>query len=392
MLTRLYAVLTIGNLLDAIVLSFLPLYGAHIGLGPNQLGVLSAASLVAWCLSPTVGVWIDSGGPFRTLRLSVLLRAVLLAGACVFTVLVGGSGPALGLWLVLALGTGITDMVSDLSTQTAASQLVPGEKVTHVYGRIAAIQSLTAAVLAPVIAGVLVGWPLGRSFLVMAVLAAVALLMPIRPNQHTPTQHTHAAKGESFLTNVGKGFQVVTRDSWLRRSAITVGTLNLGSSAVGTAFLVYMIQDHDTDPAHLGTMLGLSAVAVPFGGVVAGRLGVRLGFSRSVMVGLLALVVSMGAPITGPNLWVLGALYLTTGLFTPLMGVSMISHRQQAVDPAVIGRVNGVFQFIGIGIAPAGALLGGVLTGWVGSYPVFVGVVGLCLAVALMCRPWQTTT
>jgi hypothetical protein len=79
---------------------------------------------------------------------------------------------------------------------------------------------------------------------------------------------------------------------------------------------------------------------------------------------------------------------------TPVFNVNVLSLRQARVDDAIMGRVNGTFQFVEWGILPIGSLLGGAIAEILGPRAALdaAAVCGILSAVWLTVSPAQRLT
>jgi predicted MFS family arabinose efflux permease len=95
----------------------------------------------------------------------------------------------------------------------------------------------------------------------------------------------------------------------------------------------------------------------------------RFGIGRSLVgTAYLSAVAMTLIAVAGPST---GILLLLAGRFvgavvTPIYNVNVLSLRQARVDNAVMGRINGTFQFIDWGVLPLGSLLGGAIAAALG--------------------------
>ena len=100
--------------------------------------------------------------------------------------------------------------------------------------------------------------------------------------------------------------------------------------------------------------------------------------------------------VAGPGT---GILLLLAGRFvgavaTPIYNVNVLSLRQARVDDAVMGRINGTFQFIDWGVLPLGSLLGGAIAAALGPRAALeaAALCGILSAVWLSVSPVRRLT
>ena len=139
---------------------------------------------------------------------------------------------------------------------------------------------------------------------------------------------------------------------------------------------------------NVGFVLGAMLV-----GALTNRFGVGRTFAWSsfASAGAMILIAVAG---TG-----LGAVFLLAGRFvgaiaTPIYNVDSLSLRQARVSEAIMGRVNGTFQFLEWGALPVGSLVGGVLGAALGPRAALeaAAVCGLVSAVWISTSPARRLT
>src|SRR4029077_9432722 len=118
------------------------------------------------------------------------------------------------------------------------------------------------------------------------------------------------------------------------------------------------------DAAQFGLVYGLGNLGFVLGALLVGILTRRFGVGRTfawssfASAGAMILIAVAGSGA--------GAVLLLAGRFvgaaaTPIYNVDSLSLRQARVSLAIMGRVNGTFQFLEWGALPVGSLVGGVL-------------------------------
>jgi len=126
-------------------------------------------------------------------------------------------------------------------------------------------------------------------------------------------------------------------------------------------------------PGLLGLALGAGAVGAVVGAVLAARVGRRLGLGPAFVFGLVvfpaALILVPLADASMPLPFILAMLFVME--FFAGFGVMVLDINAGAIIPArtpdrIRSRVMGSFRFINYGIRPIGALVGGLLGGFIG--------------------------
>ncbi|MBZ8177410.1 MFS transporter [Corynebacterium poyangense] len=380
-----YLCITGTNLLDGILGSYIIMSAAASGASPAVVGLISAAAVAPWLFSLLLGTVLDHLGASRVLRIVTFIRptAIGLIALCHWISQFPPDWSFL-LWVVLALINGAVDMATDISAQTYLGQCVPPAQLVRSYGLLSSIQVVCASLLAPAVVGFLVtipfSWVVGG-----AALGALLMVFPaLTLNQPAPIITEPLSPQLA-----GAGLKALWQNNWLRRTALSVSTLNIMNSAAGAVGMVYLLQELHIKPEHLGIVWSLVGVASAAGGYLAGKLSTALGFSAAVFLGATALVLSDAALLLSASLSFLAATWILTGFFTPLFAVNLMSQRQRSVPLMVLGRVNAAFQFLGIGSAPIGSLLGGFCASAWGVWPVLLAVFLINAVTLLINKPWS---
>ncbi|MDO4761170.1 MAG: MFS transporter [Corynebacterium sp.] len=397
-LSRFYFFIAGANFADGLVSTCVPLIAALSGASPTHIGVLAFFSLLPWMGSPVIGAAIDRGGATTALMAVTTFRAL-----CLFFIGLGitvtGIDKELFIWLALmALCTGFVDMCTDVAVQSHASRMVEQHQVEKVYGTISTVQTVSAAMIAPAVAGVLVGLGLMSAIWAIALIAIFLILLVIEKHEVVRALQLVVGKTKrSFSFGIPRGFfqeaalglSMVWTDSWLRRTAWVVGVFNIAGTASATVAMIYFVQVLDSEPETIGGILAVVGVSGALGGMLAARYARHLGFVFSVCLGAACLILTFAAPLAGNTMSTICVVWCLGALGSPFFAVSIISHRQRAYADHVLGRINGAFQLIGIGIAPVGGLLGGLAADVVGLVPVLYCALSLGVISFVLGRPWN---
>jgi MFS family permease len=179
------------------------------------------------------------------------------------------------------------------------------------------------------------------------------------------------------------GLSFVLADRALRPTVLFGVVVNMAFMAQA-GVLVLLVQEHFSVPQALyGVFLASSAVGALLGSVVVGGVAAKLGRFRAELVsfGLMGLCcVAFGLV---PNAYLAALAWTLLGAAMTVSNVIMLGSAQLIVPGTHLGRVMSVIQVLGFGLAPVGALLGGLLGRVELSYvPVAAGAAVL-LALAL---------
>jgi predicted MFS family arabinose efflux permease len=318
-----------------------------LGLNYQDLGLISAVLAIGWGISSVLGGRLSD----RIGRKRVLIPAVI-----VFSLLVGSTGLATGLFSLLVirglmgLAEGAFVPVSIVSTIEASAPSRVGLNV--------GLQQMAAPLLGqgfgPLIAigllGLLPSW-----HWVFAVVAlpglVVALLMAMVLRDRRPSTGVAAAP-------------IVSWRKVLTQRAVIVNTAMMCSLLTGLIVLAAFMPNYLTDYRKLGLEVMSVVLAAMGGGAVLGMVLIpaasdRLGCKLVMTIALIAALVALGLlPTMGADTRVLSAL-LSIAAFSLAgsiaINVGPLTHG--AVPPAIVttatGLVVGIGEIVGGALAPA---------------------------------------
>lgn len=236
-----------------------------------------------------------------------------------------------------------------------------------------------ARVVGPAVAGVLVarlgeGWCFftnGVSYIAVIIgLKMMDVHAPPRASAHT-----------SPLEHIAEGFRFVWNTAPIRALLLLLGVVSVtGMPYVilmpifadrilhnGGQGLAALIGSHDFGAVRLGILMGAAGVGALLGALtLAMRTGVK-GLGRWVSVCCAGFGVSLILFAFSRSFWLSVALLLPVGYFIMLQMASSNTLIQVMVPDALRGRTMAVYSMMFMGLAPIGALLGGVLSDRLGA-------------------------
>jgi predicted MFS family arabinose efflux permease len=229
-----------------------------------------------------------------------------------------------------------------------------------------ALSSSLAEIGGSGLAGVLVQW-IGAPFAVLldalSFLVSAGSLALIRK----PEPPLVSSAGQpSMLREALEGLRAVSGHPTLRALLGAEATLSFLGNFIGPLYALYAIRELGLSPAALGLTIALGGVSSLVGALLAEATLSRFGLGAT-LVSMLALIsattllLPLAASFKG-----LGFLFLAIGqllgdgLHTIYM-IHAISLRQAVTPDRLLGRVSASMELVSKGVAPLGALVGGVL-------------------------------
>jgi len=245
-----------------------------------------------------------------------------------------------------------------------------------------------ARVIGPAIAGILVaklgeGW----CFFVNAVSYIAVIIGLLMMDVHAPAK---ASKHPPPLEHIIEGFQFVNRTAPIRALLLLLGLVSItGMPYVvlmpifadrilrsGGRELASLLGSTDLGAMRLGILMGATGVGAMLGALtLAMRSGVK-GLGRWITVCCAGFGLSLVLFAFSKWFWLSVILLVPVGYFVMLQMACSNTLIQVMVPDALRGRAMAVYSMMFMGMAPIGALLGGVLADRLGA-PMTVAIGGL---------------
>jgi predicted MFS family arabinose efflux permease len=355
------------------------------------MGVLAAgAGLPVLAITLVAGVWVD-----RLRRRPIMLwtdfgRAVLLASipaAAALSVL------RFEHLLIVALLVGGLTVFFDAAYQAFVPVLVSRGRLVEANSKIESGVALSE-ITAPGVAGVLVQTISGPMAVLLDALTFVwsaLMLVFIRTPEPPPPP---VVERQHLLTEVVEGVRLVAGDPILRALGGAAATGAFFGNFFAALYSLYAVRELGLGPALLGITVACGGAGSLVGATIAGRVVRARGVGPTIIGTAL---VSSGAalliPLAGGPVF-LAAVVLMVAQFVgdaaaTVGQISVTSVRQAAVSDRLLGRANACMYLLRVGVAPFGALMGGLLAEVVGVRPTVAIAVagGLLRLVWLVCSP-----
>ena len=378
------AVSDFGSIVSGTALSFAAIL--FLNASPAQLGLLMAANLTPrFLIGPAAGLLADRL-PRRLVMIGADLGRALLLATIPLAALFGRLSIC-HLYVVTA-ATGLLSLLFDVADRSYLPTLVPHEDLVAANSRLTATSSI-AEFGAFSLGGWLVQWftaPIAILIDAVSFLFSALSLGLIRKEEPTPERAAHPAGVRGEL-RVGwtalRGNPILVSLAWV---TLLIG---LTHGVGGSVIVAFMARDLGFHPGVLGMIWSIGGIASLGGALYADRLLRRIGIGPALVGALLVgslgmLLVSLAHGVTWTAAALLACAQLTDAAHT-MFNIHQMSLRQVTIPAPVQGRVNGIYETIGLGATLAGALLGGVLGEKVGlRAAVAIGASGPIAAAAVV--------
>ncbi|MBD0738126.1 MFS transporter permease [Streptomyces sp. CBMA29] len=354
-----------------------------LGADGAEVGVLRAVGQAPIpLLSLFVGAWVD-GWRTRTVMVAADCGRALALGAVAVACLLGGLG--LPVLLVAAFGVGALSVFFDVAYQASVVRLLDRDQL--VSGNSALEGSRSAAQIGgPALGGALVSLLSAPVALASSALFFALSFLSIRRIGHGEAVPRRSGPAPAVRRRIREGVGFVVGEPSLRAVCLASAAFQFAFAAAMTVYLLFLPRELGLSGAVVGLVLAATGPGALVGSLLAARLPGRFGHGAvlacaavigdSVMIGVPAL--HGGAALTVP---VLVAVNLTFGACGQLVSVTLMAVRQTVTPDGMQGRAAATIGFVGMGTAPLGSLLGGLLAAQCGLRTGFlVAAAGMLLS------------
>jgi predicted MFS family arabinose efflux permease len=350
-----------------------------LGATPLQMGVLAAgAGLPVLVFGLVAGVWVDRlrrrplmlWTDFGRAALLLWIPAAAFLGVLRFEHL-----------LIVALLVGAQTVLFDAAYQAFVPVLVSRSRLVEANSKLETGGALSE-ITAPGVAGVLVQTISGPIAVLLDALTFVwsaLMLVLIRAQEPPPPPIEHR---QHLLTEVVEGIRLVARHPVLRALGGAAATGAFFGNFFAALYALYALRELGLGPALLGITVACGGAGSLVGAALAGRIVNAWGVGPTIVgMALASSCASLLIPLAGGPV-LLAALMLMVGQFfgdaaATTGQIAATSVRQAAVSDRLLGRANSCMYLLRVGVAPFGALVGGLLAELIGVRPtVTIAVAG----------------
>jgi MFS family permease len=193
---------------------------------------------------------------------------------------------------------------------------------------------------------------------------------------------------------VAEGLRYLWRHRLLRTLAAMTGLFNFATNATFAVLVLYAVGPDSAmglTEVTYGLLFATIAAGSLIGALLADPIIRRLGRSRSLALGILGGVATVGILALTTVPLVIAAAFLIGGLTNALWNVVAVSLRQRITPDRILGRINSSYRLVAWGTRPLGAAAGGLLAELLGLRAVF-GIAAALILATLLGMPQLTDT
>ena len=378
---KLWTASVISNFGDGVATVAYPWLASAVTRSPVHIALVTVATRLPWLLfSLPAGVITDRVDRKRLVVVMDGMRFVATLGVALVVFLAQGdlSSPdeiATGLAspppnadlllvavYVAALLLGTAEVFRDNSAQTLMPSIVDEENLERANGRLWGAEVVMNSFAGPPAGGLLLAVAFSLPFFVdAATFAASAALILTIAGRFRPVVDPADQAPRAFMAEMKEGVRWLWRHDLFRPMAISLGVMNGVASLTIATYVLFVQEILHLDAAVFGALLTAGAAGGVVGSLVAARLSKRIGQGASLFASILVFAVTLLVTGLASSFWLVWSMFAISSFFVVLWNVITVSLRQALIPDRVLGRVNSVYRFLGWGMIPVGAFLGGMV-------------------------------
>jgi MFS family permease len=371
---RLFGATTISNVGDGVGLVAYPWLASAITRNPLLISLVVVVQRLPWLLfALPAGVLTDRHDRRLLMVGANAARAVVTLFVAVAVLSRGGDLPGpdeldsvvatdmflYGCVLVATFLLGIGEVLYDNTAQTLMPSLVRQDQLEKANGRLWSAQEAANQFAGPPLGSVLLAVGFALPFLVDAgsfVISAalISTIAPARGRIETVTRR-------SWRAELAEGVRWLWRNELLRTMAIVLGLFNAAASVTFSVYVLFAQEILGASTAEFAVIMMAGATGAIIGGWTASWMSTSLGAGQSLALALGGSAVVEVTIGLLSNVPLVAAMNLLAGLLAVLWNVITVSLRQSIIPDELLGRVNSVYRFLGWGMIPIGAIVGGLI-------------------------------
>lgn len=380
---KLWTASVISNFGDGVATVAYPWLASAVTRDPLHIALVAVATRIPWLIfSLPAGVITDRVDRRKLVGYMDILRFLITLGVG-FAVLASQSGlgtpdeiangtaaapPNSGFLLFIiyaaALLLGIAEVLRDNSAQTLLPSIVSSDNLERANGRMWGAEMVMNSFAGPPIAGFLLAIAFALPFFVDAGTFAVsaALVFMISGQFRPKTDPDSIGKVErSFKRELKEGVSWLWHHPLFKPMAIALGVINALFQMAFATMVLFAQEVLQLDATEFGLLLTAGAAGGVLGSLIASKVSEKIGPGASLFLSILVSAVTLAVMGLASSALLVWAMFAIGSIFIVLWNVITVSLRQSLIPDKLLGRVNSVYRFIGWGMMPIGAILGGVL-------------------------------
>ncbi len=376
----------------------LPLIGAiTLSASVFELGLLSAAAYLPYLfISLFAGVWLD-----RKPKRPIIIAADVVRGAALLVLPVAYFADHLSVPLLLAIAllVGFCSVVADIGGAAILPAVVGRAELIEGNSKLE-LSSSSTNIGGNALGGAIVqiiSAPFALLFNVASFAVSTVFTSLVRVREETterPAADQPPAE-QSIWRDIAEGTGFVARHPAIRVMVIATLISNFFALCLEPVFLTFITHKLHLAPFYIGLISASSGAGALIGAMIAGPLSRALQVGRvivlSTTVAGIASILTPVASVMPKSVAVvlLVTMHVVDAAMIITCNINLRSYRASITPDDMQGRMNASIRMVVMGIAPLGAVFGGLLGGWIGITPsLVVSSIGIiCSAVIIALSP-----
>jgi MFS family permease len=357
---KLWMATGISSLGDGIRETVIPLLAASITRDPLAVAMITLAGGLPWLIFSLIsGVLVDRLDRKRLMWRVDAFRAAVMCGLGV-TVVTGWARLPLLAVVAFLIGTGET--LFQNAWLAILPSVVAKDQLERANSRLYSAEIVSRQFSGPPIGSFLFADAVTLPFFLDAASFALSFILILSLRGSFRARGVDPGTDRpSMRSEIWEGLHWLWHQRLLRTLALMLGVWNLLGTASLAIFVLYALEILHVQTAAYGVLLTTFAAGSLLGSFVARRVGARLGTGTTLLSCVALGGLSAGVLGVTSSAFVAGTMMALEGAVGVVWNILTISLRQAIIPDRLLGRVSSVYRLVGLGAAPIGALLGGVL-------------------------------
>ncbi len=379
---RIWVASAVSTLGDGVRTAALPLLAATLTRDPISIAAVSVAQGLPWALFALLsGALVDRLDRRLIMGYTDLFRCVVTG---ILVVIVATDHTSVAALCVVAFCLGSAETMFDNASQAILPAVVERPSLELANSRLQSVEIVTRDFVGPPFGALLFGLAALTPFALDSASFGVAAVLVLTLSGSFRVERS--GPPTRIRTDIAEGLRWLWHHRLIRTLAIMLAVWNLVSAATMAVFVLFALEELGTTRTGYGLLFTAWAVGGLLGSFVATRVIARLGHARSLLTAVVVGALSYTGMIFVSNPLLAGGLFMMEGVVVVIWNVITVSARQAMVPPELFGRVNSVYRFVGWGVIPIGALLGGVVAQAFGLRAPFVIAAATLVVLVLWSR------
>ncbi|MFJ7295001.1 MFS transporter [Streptomyces collinus] len=379
---RLWSAAVLSSFGDALRTAALPLLAVTLTDDPLLIASVTACGYLPWILFGLLGGAVADRVDRRRAMWTVdALRGLLVAA---FAVAVALGHASIALLIVLAFALTTLQTLFDNAATALLPALVDRDALGSANTRLMTGQRIAGGLLGGPVVPLLLAAGAAVPFAVDAVTFLVAAALIGTLPAGAPDREPRPA-GSTLRREIAEGLRVLTRDRALRGLCTATALCNIGMGALVATLVILVTGWLDAGNAGYAVAMTAYTVGSLAGGAAGGRLVVRFGRMRLVLVAGTAQTAALLVMGSVRSMVALVAALAVFGFMGMVWNVNTTTLMQQRSPAELLGRVSSAFRTLAVAGTPVGALLGGaVAAAWGENTPALLAAAFFVLSVTAL--------